>query len=381
MQKIEAVGTLAGGIAHDFNNLLTAISGFGTLLEMQMAADDPLRKNVTHILTAADRAANLTRSLLTFSRAQPLEVKIVDLNDIVRNLEKLLARLLREDIDCRLTLADCELCVKADPGQIEQVLMNLATNARDAMPNGGQLTISTMVMDMDRQFIRAHGFGSVGRYALLSVTDNGSGMTEEVRQRIFDPFFTTKEVNKGTGLGLSIIHGIIRQHGGFITCYSEPGIGTTFNIYLPLHKGRTEQEAAQETDRPAGGSETVLLAEDDEMVRNFVRTVLESAGYRVIEAVNGQNAVQKFADNRTDVNLLILDLIMPRLNGRDAYNEIRSIDPDVRVVFTSGYSADVTNIPELITNGYDFIAKPVRPAELLKKVRELLDRPVERTDA
>ena len=372
--KMEAIGTLAGGIAHDFNNLLTAIIGFGTLLEMRMHPDDPLRKNATHILSAADRAASLTKSLLTFSREQPLDTKIVDLSYIIRNIEKLLPQILREDIECRLLLSEEELAIFADQGQIDQILLNLATNARDAMPNGGELTISTMLMAMDQKFINAHGFGKTGNYAVLSVTDTGMGMDEAIRQRIFEPFFTTKEVGKGTGLGLSIIFGIVKQHNGFISCYSEPGIGTTFNIYLPLHQGKFDQDIVQDSIKPAGGTETILLAEDDDMVRHLTRLILEGAGYRVVEAVNGSNAVQQYMDHRNEVALLILDLIMPKKNGRDAYNAIREENPHVRVIFTSGYSADVANIQELSADGFDFIAKPVRPTDLLEKVREVLDR-------
>lgn len=373
-QKMDAIGTLAGGVAHDFNNLLTAIIGFGTLLEMRMSPDDPLRINVSNILSAADRAASLTKSLLTFSREQPLDTKVVDLNYVIRNVEKLLIQVIREDIECRILLAEEDLTILADSGQIDQVLLNLATNARDAMPDGGELTISTMRMDMDQQFINAHGYGAIAHYAVLSVTDTGLGMDEATRQRIFEPFFTTKELGKGTGLGLSIIFGIVKQHDGFISCYAEQGIGTTFNIYFPLHQGKTGQEIMQDTIQPAGGTETILLAEDEEMVRSLTRIILEGAGYRVIEAVNGSNAVQQYMDHRNEVELLLLDLIMPKKNGRDAYNAIREVNPLIRVIFTSGYPADVANPQELSAYGFDFIAKPVRPAELLNKVREVLDR-------
>jgi PAS domain S-box-containing protein len=373
-QKMDAIGTLAGGIAHDFNNLLTAIIGFGTLLEMEMAPDDPLRTNASSILSAADRAASLTKSLLTFSKEQSLDMKILDLNDVIRGVEKLLPQVLREDIECRLLLADEELTIFGDMGQIDQVLLNLAINARDAMPDGGELTISTMPMDMDRQFINAHGYGAIGHYAVLSVTDTGLGMDEATRQRIFEPFFTTKDVGKGTGLGLSIIFGIVKQHHGFITCYSEPGIGSTFNIYLPLHQGKIAREITQDAIPRAGGTETILLAEDEEAVRKLTRIILEEAGYRVIEAVNGGNAVQQYMDHRNEIALLVLDIIMPKKNGRDVYNEIREVNPHIGVIFTSGYAADVAHFQELSEYGFDFIAKPARPAELLNKVREVLDR-------
>ena len=373
-QKMDAVSTLAGGIAHDFNNLLSVIIGFGTILEMRLDMDNPLRKNASHILSAADRAAGLTKSLLTFSREQPLDRKIVDLNDVIRTVEKLLLQVLREDIDCRVLLSEEKLTIFADSGQIDQILLNLATNARDAMPNGGGLTISSMIVAIDQQFIKAHGFGTIGNYAMLSVSDTGIGMDEAIRQKIFEPFFTTKEVGKGTGLGLSMVYGIAKQHNGFVTCSSEPGLGTTFNVYFPLHHGKFEQIATQDTILPAGGTETILLAEDEEIVRYLFRIILEGAGYRVIEAVNGKDAVQHFMDNRHDVALVLMDLIMPKMNGRDAYNAIQLVNPHIRVIFSSGYSADIINLQELSADGFEFIAKPVQPAELLKKVREVLDR-------
>ena len=372
--KMEAISTLAGGIAHDFNNLMTAIIGFGTLLEMRMSPDNPLRKFASNILSAANRAASLTKSLLTFSREQPLDTKVVDLNHVIRNIETLLPQVVREDIECRLLLSEEELTIFADQGQLDQIVLNLATNSRDAMPNGGVLSISTMLMEMDQQFINAHGYGTIGNYAVLTVSDTGAGMDPAIRQRIFDPFFTTKEVGKGTGLGLAIIFGIVKQHRGYISCYSEPGIGTRFNIYLPLYPGKTDQNIMLDTPLPVGGTETILLAEDEDMVRDLVSSILQGAGYRVIEAANGSNAVQQYMDHRNDVELLILDLVMPKKNGRDVYHAIREVTPQIRVIFTSGYSADIVKIPELIGEGFDFISKPVRPADLLKKVREVLDR-------
>jgi CheY-like chemotaxis protein len=232
-----------------------------------------------------------------------------------------------------------------------------------------------MIMAIDQQFINTHGEGTIGQYAVLTVTDTGTGMVESVRQRIFEPFFTTKEVGKGTGLGLAVVYGIVKQHSGFVTCYSEPRIGTTFNIYFPLCQDKIDQEITNEAIQPsAGGKETILLAEDEEMVRNLTRIILEDAGYRVIEAVNGKNAVQLFMDHRSEVGLLIFDLIMPKQNGVDAYKEIREVNPQIRVIFTSGYAANVANVQELSERGLDFIAKPVRPDGLLNKVREVLDR-------
>jgi CheY-like chemotaxis protein len=315
--------------------------------------------------------------MLAFGRKQLSEPRLVHLNDIVRTIDRLLTHVLREDIECKLFLTDEELTVYADPGQIDQILLNLASNARDAMPNGGELSINTTAMILDTDFITRHGFGAPGRYAVISVTDNGTGMDESTRQRIFDPFFTTKEVGKGTGLGLAIIYGIVKQHNGYITCLSEPGTGTTFTIYLPLYQSKIESNVLKiATPSPTGGTETILLAEDDEMVRNLNRTILEEAGYCVIEAVNGANAVQKFMDHRKEVKLLLMDLIMPRMNGRDAYNEIRSVNPRIPVIFTSGYSTDIINRQELTADGLPFLAKPVTPVEMLRKVREVLDQPL-----
>lgn len=373
-QKMEAVGTMTGEIAHDFNNLLTAIMGYATLLELNMAPNNPLLSKVTGILAAGERAAVLTRSILTFSRKQQLNLRPVNLNEIVGNSEKFLLRLLRADIECHVYLADDLLTIFADQGQIDQIIFNLTINARDAMPGGGELSISTMTMELDQQFINCHGFGTPGRYAVLSVTDTGIGMDELTRKRIFEPFFTTKEVDKGTGLGLSIIYGIVKRHHGYITCYSEPGIGTTFNIYFILNQDKITSEIVLAVQQSRGGTETILVAEDDEIVRVLTKTILEKAGYRVIEAVNGLNAVQKFMDHRREVQLLILDLIMPKMNGRDVCAKIREVNPDIGVIFTSGYSADVVNPQELQCEGLEYIAKPMTPHELLRKVREVLDR-------
>ncbi len=373
-QKMEAIGQLASGIAHDFNNVLTAIIGFGAMLELEISPEDPRRNKVSSILAAADRATKLTKSLLAFSRQQPTDLKPVNLNDIINGVKVFIPQVLRADIECRVLLSGEELTIHADSAQLSQVLLNFVTNARDAMPDGGELTISTMPMDMDQRFIKAHGYGAIGRYAVLTVTDTGIGMDEATRQKIFEPFFTTKEVGKGTGLGLSIIYGIVQQHGGYLTCYSELGIGSTFNVYLPLHEGRAEQGTVQNVIRSVGGTETILLAEDDDMVRTLFRTLLEEAGYRVIEAVNGRNAVQQYMDHRNEIALVILDLIMPKKNGREAYSAMREVNPQVRVIFTSGYTADATDHLELTQHGFDFISKPARPAELLNKVREVLDR-------
>jgi len=372
-QKMEAIGTLAGGIAHDFNNILTAIIGYGHLLEMKLGTDDPLRLFVTHILTAADRAANLTKSLLAFGRKQNIEPLVVDLSGIVQGVEKFLLKLLREDIELQTTIADEACMVFADSGQIEQILMNLATNAHDAMPNGGKLAITTAMISLDRDFVATHGYGAPGRFALLTVTDTGAGMDAETKSRIFEPFFTTKEVGKGTGLGLSMAYGIVKQHNGFINCYSEPGNGTTFRIYLPTVDALAEPVPVPSSKTPQGGTETILVAEDDEQVRMLTHKLLESFGYTVIEARDGNDALTQFFAHQENIQLALLDVIMPGKNGRDAYEEMRKKSPGLKVLFTSGYSADIFQRGKLDESNIAFISKPVLPAELLQKIRQLLD--------
>ncbi len=370
-QKMEAIGTFAGTIAHDFNNMLTVIIGHGTLLAMKMAEDDPLMHNVQQVLASADRAASLTQSLLAFSRKTPLEPRPVSLNIIVGKVEKLLVKLLREDIKVEPVLTENDVTIMADPTQLEQVLINLATNARDAMPTGGTFRISTEVVELDREFIRVHGYGAPGRYVFLTCSDDGEGMNKATAERIFEPFFTTKEIGKGTGLGLAIVYGIIQQHKGYINCYSEPGKGTTFRILLPTVRPAPVEEEGPPEELPAGGTETILLAEDDTAARNLTRQILETFGYTVIEAMDGEVAVKKFMAHQDRIDLVILDVIMPRKNGKEAYRDICRIQPDIRCLFTSGYTADIFDEEErrLIS----FIPKPIIPTLLLKKIREVLD--------
>ena len=373
-QKMESIGTLAGGVAHDFNNILSAIIGYGHVALMKMAGDDPQRPNIESMLEAADRAAHLTQDLLLFSRKQVSELKPVDLNKVVGQVEKFLKRVIGEDIACKKTVTDHPLTVFADSHQLEQVLMNLATNARDAMPGGGAFTIQTEQVDLHEDFTRAHGFGKPGPYAMITVSDTGKGMDEETRKRIFEPFFTTKEVGKGTGLGLAVVYGIIKQHDGFINVYSEPGKGTTFRIYLPIITAVvTEETKAQKKEAPARGTETVLLAEDDEALRKLSRIVLTQNGYTVIEAVDGEDAVRKFRKNKDRIHILLFDLIMPKMNGKEAYDEIRKIRPDMKVLFASGYAPDIVWQKASLEPGSHLIYKPVSPMELLRKVRSVLD--------
>ena len=372
-QKMEALGTLTGGIAHDFNNILTAIIGYGSLLDMKMEKEDRFRPMVEHILTAADRAASLTKSLLAFGRRQDIELHVVDLSDIVKGVGKFLLRLLREDIELRTIIADEACMVLADTGQIEQVLMNLATNARDAMQHGGKLVITTSMANLDHDFIATHGYGEPGRFALLTVSDSGAGMDLATSSRIFEPFFTTKDVGKGTGLGLSLAYGIIKQHNGYINCYSEPGIGTTFRVYLPIVNALAEPLPVSSAETLQGGTETILVAEDDTQVRMLTHKLLESFGYTVIEAMDGEDALKQFVAHQKTIQLALLDVIMPGKNGREAYDEMRKRSPGLKVLFTSGYSADIFQQGEFEGAGFDFVSKPVLPAELLHKIRHLLD--------
>lgn len=376
-QKMETVGTLTGGIAHDFNNILTTIMNCGNLLKMKMGKDEPLRTYVSQILVASERAANLTNGLLSFSRKQIIKPRPVRLNDIVIKVEKLLYLIIGENIELNTMLAgeDLEdLTVIADSGQIEQVLINLCTNARDAMPEGGILTIKTELAELDSEFRKTHGYGKPGLYAVVSVADTGTGMDEKTRERIFEPFFTTKDVGKGTGLGLSIAYGIIRQHNGYINCDSETGKGTTFKAYLPLAEsvcGKTESSAGIVL---LHGSETVLVAEDDSDVREVTRDILEEFGYKVIEATDGEDAVNKFIENKDRIGFLLFDVKMPKKNGKEAYDEIKKIRPDIKALFLSGYAEDIINKERLHEDGINIMTKPVPPTELLRKMRELLDR-------
>ncbi|GAB4420164.1 MAG: hypothetical protein OHK0032_15940 [Thermodesulfovibrionales bacterium] len=375
-QKMEAIGLLAGGIAHDFNNILNAIIGFGSLIEMNMKKDDPSKSHIREILNSGERAAHLTRSLLAFSRKQIIEPKPQNLNEIIRGVEKFLKRIIGEDIELKTVLLDKDLIVFVDRGQIEQVLMNLATNARDAMPDGGELIIETEIIQMDEEYIKRHGYGKLGTYALLSVTDTGIGMDEKTRERIFEPFFTTKELGRGTGLGLAMVYGIVKQHDGFINVYSEPQKGTIFKIFLSLLESEVEDigSATPPAAYPEGGVETVLVAEDDQTVRKLTRDILERFGYKVIASEDGEDAIKKFKDNKEDIQLLLLDVIMPKKNGKEVYEEIKKLNPDIKTIFLSGYTANLIHKKGILEEGLDFILKPVSPKELLRKVREILDK-------
>jgi len=376
LQKLESVGTLAGGIAHDFNNILSIIIGYGNLLEKSTGKGIPSRIYIQKILKSAERATNLVQGLLAFSRKQGSCQKPAPINRILLPVKNLLSRLIGEDVVLDIVPAKKDCIVMADSGQMEQVLINLATNARDAMPNGGKLTIQADIVELGSEFIRTHGYGEIGEYARISVFDTGMGMDKETQQRIFEPFFTTKEVGKGTGLGLSIVYGIIKQHGGYINVESEPGKGATFRIYLPLIKSTVEE--GKPTPLPAylNGTEMILLAEDEEDVRNLTKSLLEEADYKIIEAVDGYDTINKFMENKDTINFLLLDVIMPTKNGREAYEEIRKIRPDIKALFMSGYSESSIHKITVLKEGFHFISKPFSQTALLKKVREILDNSI-----
>jgi CheY-like chemotaxis protein len=370
---MEAVGQLAGGVAHDFNNILTIIMGYGSILLMNTDKDSTLKSYVESILASAERATNLTQSLLAFSRKQSITPKNIELNSVIKNVEKLLRRLIGEDIELQTKLSKTVVPVFADPGQIEQVLLNLAANARDAMPQGGSLLIHTEVINGDEVFSKNITNYKPGKYALVSVADTGTGMSQETAERIFEPFFTTKEEGKGTGLGLSIVHGVITQHSGHIEVQSEAGHGTVFKMYLPLVAYQKERTRAPIVHRSTGGSEMVLVAEDNEPVRILVRNILAEYGYSVIESADGEDAVEKFKSSVNNVHLLLLDVILPKKNGKSVYEEIRKIKPDIKVLFMSGYTTDIVQKHGIFENEFNFVQKPVMPHVLLGKVRNVLD--------
>ena len=374
-QKMEAIGQLAGGIAHDFNNILTAIIGYGNLLQMKMEEGDALRHDVDKILAGSERAAELTRSLLAFSRRQIIDPRPINLNDVVKGIEWLLFRIIGEGVELKTILKHEDLITMADSGQLEQVLMNLSTNARDAMPDGGVLLFETDTIRMDEDYIKTHGYGNPGPYALLAVTDSGCGMDEETRKRIFEPFFTTKETGKGTGLGLAMVYGIIKQHNGYINVYSEPRRGTTFKIYLPLIKSEVWEKAkVAPVAYCTGGTERVLVAEDDKEIRELTRDVLERFGYTVITAEDGEDAIDKFSGSKDDIQVMLLDVMMPKKNGREVYEKISTIKPDIKVIFLSGYTGNILHKKGILSQKFDFIQKPIAPKVLLAKIREVLDR-------
>ncbi len=374
-QKMEAVGNLAGGIAHDFNNLLTVILCSAESLKQALNKGEPLHEEAAEIARAGERAAAMTRQLLAFSRRQVLEPRIVDVAQLLRGLEQLLRRVVGEDLELLLLLDEGVHKLRLDPGQFEQVMLNLVINARDAMPDGGRLTIETANVVLDEAYVAEHPEAQLGPHVRIAVSDTGVGMTPEVRSRMFEPFFTTKEPGRGTGLGLSTVYGIVKQSGGSIWVYSEPGQGTTFRLYFPLAEGSEPYvpppAAAQVNTR---GKETVLLVEDDEQVRQTVHGMLRRAGYHVIAAANGGEALLICEQHTAAIHLLLTDVVMPKLNGRKLAERLHQLRPAMRVLFMSGYTENAIVHHGVLDSGLDFIAKPMSSEALLLKVRELLDR-------
>ena len=369
-QKMEAIGILAGGVAHDFNNILSTIVGYTSLLQMKLKKDEGINEYIERILAATERAVNLTSSLLAFSRKQEIELRPLDINDTIYGFHKILARLIGEDIDFHLELASRTLVVDADVRQIEQVLMNLANNCRDAMPRGGKLTIRSEAVALNEPL----GEIPAGSYAVVTVADSGTGMDKDVQAHIFEPFFTTKEVGKGTGLGLAIVYGIVKKHNGFIHMTSTAGAGTTFNIYLPLKEQKLKKSVRRKLEKIPSGSETILLVEDDASVRQVTRSMLEEFGYTVLEAADGIEAQSVFLGHRDQVRLILCDLIMPKMNGRETHDAIKKIRGDIKVIFMSGYTADIIAGKGLADSGIHLLPKPLNPATLLKKIRSVLDK-------
>jgi PAS domain S-box-containing protein len=373
-QKMESLGLLAGGVAHDFNNLLTAIIGYSSLINNE-GVNEKVRDYVRHVLNASDKARNLTAGLLAFSRKQIIEPKPVSLNNILGDLSKLLQRLIPEDIAMTIEYSASEFPVFADRHQLEQVIINLVTNARDAMPNGGKINMSVSVLNISQEYANVYEV-KPGKYMMFSISDTGLGIEKKNLPHIFEPFFTTKEAGKGTGLGLSMAYGIIKQHNGFINVYSEKEVGTTFKIYLPAMESSIPSQTTEEkgmTGADLRGNETILAADDEASIREFIREMLEKYGYKVITAEDGEDAVQKFKEHNESIDMALLDVIMPKKNGKEVFIELKHLNPELKILFMSGYADDILSTKGIYEEGLDFIAKPIDPTLLLTKIRAVLD--------
>jgi nitrogen-specific signal transduction histidine kinase/CheY-like chemotaxis protein len=373
-QKMEAIGQLAGGVAHDFNNLLTAINGFAELTQFQLEAEDPLQDCVGKILHAGRRAADLVRQLLAFSRKQVVQPQVLELNQVVEEVDKMLGRIIGEHIQIRTVLPPDLWLVKVDPTQIEQIIVNLAVNARDAMPEGGQLTIETSNVALDKDYTAMHLEAQPGDYVLLAVSDTGVGMSKDVAAHIFEPFFTTKEIGKGTGLGLATVYGIVQQSGGHIWVYSEEGQGTTFKIYLPRDvQTIIPSKRNGRSQALPRGSETILLVEDEPAVREIAARTLRGQDYIVLEAVDGQDALHRSREHGDNIQLLLTDMVMPGLNGRNLADRLAQNYPELKTLFMSGYTDNTVASHGRLDSNAPFIQKPFSPGALVRKVREVLD--------
>jgi len=373
-QKMEAVGMLAGGIAHDFNNLLTIITGYGQLVLNTLGAEDPNRSAIEQIMKAGERAAGLTRQLLAFSRRQVLQPKVLEVNQLVSGLGSMLRRLIGEDIELHLLLAPDAGRINADPGQLEQVIMNLAVNARDAMPRGGTLTLETRNVNLDERYAASHLSVRPGAYVLIAVSDTGTGMDRETRAHLFEPFFTTKGQGRGTGLGLSIVFGIVKQSGGNIEVYSEKGRGTSVKVYMPrADQGAIMDAEGAEAHSPRG-TETILLVEDEEMVRTLVRETLEREGYKILDASSPEEALRLSQEHDRPIELMITDVVMPKLNGRELADRVAESRPHMKVLYMSGYTDNAVVNSGVLDGQMPFLQKPFTPMALARKVRQVLEQ-------
>jgi signal transduction histidine kinase/CheY-like chemotaxis protein len=372
-QKMEAVGVLAGGVAHDFNNLLSVVGSYAVLLLSQVAEGDPMRRDIEEIRLAGERATKLTRQLLAFGRRQVLSPQVLDLHQVVLGLEHMLKRLLSEEIELSLPAVPSKGRVFADASQLEQVILNLVVNARDAMPRGGRLTIDTAIVELDDAYAEANAGVAPGRYLKLSVADTGVGMDAATRDRIFEPFFTTKERGKGTGLGLSTVFGIVQQSDGHIRVQSELGHGSTFQLYFPLtDQAPSVRASVAPPPTSLHGSETILVVEDDEQVRGLTRTILRRQGYRVLDSQNAGEAFLLCESHPSPIHLLLTDVVMPRMSGRELAKRLAPMRPDMRVLYTSGH-AEILGHEHQVSDTATFLPKPITPDALLRKVREVLD--------
>ena len=371
--KMEGIGRLAGGIAHDFNNLLTVIAGRTYLLMSQLPAGHAMRRDLKLIEQTGERAVTLTKQLLAFSRKQILAPVVLDLNNVVTSMKQILERVLSEDIDLIMDLDSSLGRVLADQGQLERVILNMAVNARDAMPDGGQLVLETSNVEVDDTYLRQHVDLRPGSYVALAVTDAGIGMAPDILARIFEPFFTTKDVGRGTGLGLATAYGIVKQSGGHITVYSEPGHGTTFRVYLPRADRSVATTVAVETSTPSG-TETVLIVEDDLNLRTLAHEILLQQGYLVLEAEDARDAIRMADQYEGRIHLVITDVIMPKMNGRTLVRAIQEHRPDAKVLYMSGYTGDAIVHHGVLEPGTPFLEKPFTPGTLARKIRQVLDQ-------
>jgi PAS domain S-box-containing protein len=372
-QKMEAVGRLAGGVAHDFNNLLSVIMGYTSLSMERTHGDDPLRGQLEEVLSAAERARDLTRQLLAFSRQQVLEPRVVNLNEVIGQVERMLERLIGEDVEFLAVKSPDLGNVRVDPSQIEQVLMNLVVNARDAMPKGGKLTIETANVTLDETYASEHPIITPGPHVMLAVSDTGHGMDRATQERIFEPFFTTKEVGRGTGLGLSTVFGVVRQSGGHIWVYSEPGRGAVFKVYFPCVAADTETDGPRPRPVPRSGTETILVLEDEEQVRRVVLAMLARGGYRVLEAATPDQALEFARNGQQTIDLLLTDVVMPKMSGPEVVRRVRELRPELKAICMSGYTDETVVRHGILESGVAFLQKPITPDSLRRKIRSVLD--------